>query len=76
MLTDPADRGIIGDGWYLDGGDRDRVDASCVSRSDAAAASGGIVVSSALGADDVTDVLGVVLDGVDTTRSTPGQPRS
>ncbi len=62
IVADPADRGIVGNGWYLDAVDDDttiRADDPARSATKAAA----IVDSEDLGGDEVTDVLGVVLDG-------------
>ena len=62
IVTDPVDRGIVGNGWYLDAVDDDttiRADDPARSATKAAA----IVASDDLGGDEVTDVLGVVLDG-------------
>lgn len=62
IISNPADRGIVGNGWYLDAADDDtmmRLDdpgrAATVARS--------ITTSEELGSDRVTDVLGIVLDG-------------
>jgi hypothetical protein len=64
IITDPADRGIIGNGWYVDAADRDRVvGAAGNDPRHAAAAARTIVTSEDLGSDRITDVLGVVLDG-------------
>lgn len=58
VASDPTDLGLIGDGWYL-GADRDQV---VVERSDPAAATVRML-SRGFGADDVPDILGVVLRG-------------
>ena len=62
ILTDPADRGLIGDGWYLDGVDRDDV-VEIVRPTAAARAARRLMSDGTLGEDDVPDVLGVVLEG-------------
>ncbi len=63
ILTDPVDRGIIGDGWYLDARNDDRVSgAGDVMRRQALRVRT-MVASEDLGADEITDVLGVVLGG-------------
>ena len=62
VLTEAADRGIIGDGWYLDSDDRDPV-ARVADPRRAGVASQTIVTSEGFGGDGLTDVLGVVLDG-------------
>lgn len=71
VLADEADRGIIGNGWYLDASDRDPVTVLGSEASRPAIASRAIVAAEGLGDDDVTDVLGVVLggsiDGIDST---------
>lgn len=62
IVTDPVDRGIVGNGWYLDAVDDDTtIRADDPARS--ATKSAAIVASEDLGGDEVTDVLGVVLDG-------------
>ncbi len=63
IITDPADRGIIGNGWYVDAADRDRVVGAAGDPRHAAATARTIVTSEDLGSDRITDVLGVVLDG-------------
>ncbi|MGZ8614088.1 MAG: hypothetical protein ACXWX4_05335, partial [Actinomycetota bacterium] len=63
VLSAPADRGLIGNGWYLDAGDRDTVIQIGQEPRHAAVVSREIVTSEGVGRDDVTDVLGVVLDG-------------
>ncbi|MGH2539111.1 MAG: hypothetical protein ACRDGK_01160 [Actinomycetota bacterium] len=63
VLTDEADRGIIGNGWYLDASDRDPLSVLGSEASHPAIASRAIVTSEGLGEDDVTDVLGVVIGG-------------
>ena len=63
ILTDPADRGIIGDGWYLDAGSDDRVSGAGDVMRRPALRVRTMVASEDLGADEVTDVLGVVLGG-------------
>jgi hypothetical protein len=63
VLTDPADRGIVGNGWYLDAGDRDTVTELGREQHDSATTSGTIVSADGLGRDEITDVLGIVLDG-------------
>jgi hypothetical protein len=62
IVSNPADRGIVGNGWYLDAADDDtmvRLDdpgrAATVARS--------ITTSEELGSDRETDVLAIVLDG-------------
>jgi hypothetical protein len=62
VIGDPADRGIIGDGWYL-GRDRDAVAMIGSQHRSVAELSRSLVMSEGLGRDDVTDALGVVLDG-------------
>ncbi|MDH5312685.1 MAG: hypothetical protein OEW66_02430 [Actinomycetota bacterium] len=63
ILSDPADRGIIGNGWYLEARDDDRVAiVDDVSRRPSATART-VVRSEGLGTDRVTDMLGVVLRG-------------
>ena len=62
VLTEAADRGIIGDGWYLDSDDRDRVTRVAAPRR-AGAALQTMVTSRGFVDDGFTDVLGVVLDG-------------
>ena len=60
VLSAPTDLGVIGDGWYLDDVDRDRVvRVAAVAAADAVRT----LVAQGFGADDVPDVLGVVLDG-------------
>jgi len=72
ILTDPSDRGIVGDGWYLDGSDHDTVieEDRHIRYARLARA---IVSSERLGRDRETDLLGVVLAGpveqVDATTS-------
>ena len=62
VLTDAADRGVIGDGWYLDREDRDPV--TRVDRAgDAGAAVRTMATSRGFGDDPLTDVLAVVLHG-------------
>jgi hypothetical protein len=63
VLAAPADRGIIGDGWYIDASDHDRVELTGDEPRRAAAVARSIVTSGGFGSDDVTDVLGVVLSG-------------
>jgi hypothetical protein len=63
VLTDGADRGIVGNGWYLDATDRDVVIVPDGGPSHPAIESRSIVSSEGLGDDEVTDVLGVVLHG-------------
>lgn len=72
VLTDPTDRGIVGDGWYLDGTDHDTiVQEERPARGVRLARA--IVGSERLGRDRSTDLLGVVLAGsvdqVDATTS-------
>ncbi|HET9309654.1 MAG TPA: hypothetical protein VFP41_00315 [Actinomycetota bacterium] len=72
VLTDPTDRGIVGDGWYLDGTDHDTiVQEERPARHVRLARA--IVGSERLGRDRETDLLGVVLAGsveqVDSTTS-------
>ena len=57
--TEPSDRGLVGGGWYPD---QDPVD---VIEGDAAAAALAVQthLATGYGADDVTDVLGVALQG-------------
>lgn len=62
IVSDPADRGIVGNGWYIDAADDDTVTrlgeparAATVVRS--------IATSEGLGSDRATDVLGIVLGG-------------
>jgi hypothetical protein len=62
LLTEAADRGIIGDGWYLDSDDRDRV-TRVADPQRAGAALQTMVTSGGFGDDGVTDVLAVVLEG-------------
>jgi hypothetical protein len=62
VLTDATDRGIIGDGWYLDSDDHDRVARAADPRR-AGAALTNMLRSDRFGGDSLTDVLGVVLDG-------------
>ena len=62
VLTEAADRGIIGDGWYLDSDDHDRVER-VTDPSRAGAALHAMVTTDGFGSDRITDVLGVVLDG-------------
>lgn len=62
-LSDPADRGIIGDGWYLDGRDRDTVRETGREPRHAALVSRAIVTSDGFGHDRTPDLLAVVLDG-------------
>lgn len=63
VLTDPSDRGLIGDGWYVDASDHDAIVVNRGSAPRAEAATRSIVSSEELGEDDVTDLLGVVLEG-------------
>ena len=63
VLTDPADRGIVGNGWYLDAGDRDTVTELGREQHHSATTPETIVSADGLGRDDITDVLGIVLDG-------------
>jgi hypothetical protein len=72
ILTEPSDRGIVGDGWYLDGVDHDTVlEADRHARTVRLVRA--IAVSERLGRDRETDLLGVVLAGsveqVDATTS-------
>jgi hypothetical protein len=60
VVTSPADRGIIGDGWYLDARDRDSVIVARPGR--AASRVRALLGSSGLGSDAETDLLGVVLE--------------
>jgi hypothetical protein len=62
VVADPTDRGLIGDGWYLDGVDRDTV-LEAEDPGSAATEAASLVRSERLGADATTDVLGVVLRG-------------
>jgi hypothetical protein len=62
VLTAAADRGIIGDGWYLDSDDHDRV-ARVADPRRAGTAVQNMLSSERFGVDDLTDVLGVALDG-------------
>lgn len=57
--TDEQDRGIVGGGWYPD---QDPVDV-VIGDSAAAPLAVDVHLSTGYGADDVPDVLGVVLDG-------------
>jgi hypothetical protein len=63
VVTDPTDRGIIGNGWYLDGRDRDTVERSGVGARRPERLARRIVASEGMGTDQATDVLGVVLAG-------------
>ncbi len=63
ILTGPADRGIIGDGWYLDAGDDDRVTDTGHDMRRPELAAQMMMASEDLGADEITDVLGIVLEG-------------
>ena len=63
ILTDPADRGIIGDGWYLDAASDDRVTGTGDDMSRPERGVRTMVASEDLGADEITDVLGIVLEG-------------
>ena len=63
ILSDPADRGIIGDGWYLDASDDDRVAGAGDAPTRPALQVRNMVTSQDLGTDGVTDVLGIVLAG-------------
>jgi hypothetical protein len=63
VVTDPTDRGIIGNGWYLDGRDRDIVERSGMGAGRPERLARRIVASEGLGTDQATDVLGVVLAG-------------
>jgi hypothetical protein len=63
VLTDPADRGIIGNGWYLDGVDRDTVAKARRGSGRATVASRAIATTQGFGRDAVPDLLGVVLEG-------------
>ena len=59
VATDARDRGIVGGGWYLG---QDPVDV-VIGDSAAAPLAGDVHLATGYGADDVPDVLGVVLDG-------------
>lgn len=59
VATAPTDRGLIGDGWYVGGTDRDRV---VVAPHDPVAAATELL-ESGYGTDGVPDILGVVLRG-------------
>ncbi len=63
MVTGPTDRGIIGNGWYLDAADDDTVSRVGHDPGRSAAEAEAIVTSGDLGVDGVTDVLGIVLGG-------------
>ena len=63
ILTSPSDRGIIGNGWYLDASNDDRVAWAGDGPRHLALRARRMVTSEDLGADEVTDVLGVVLGG-------------
>lgn len=58
IATDPTDRGLIGDGWYL-GTDRDDVVVAPANPVRAASA----LLDTGYGDDSIPDVLGVVLRG-------------
>ncbi len=58
VATDPTDRGLIGDGWYL-GADRDRMMVASGDPITAVAR----MIDSGYGTDGVPDILGVVLRG-------------
>ena len=59
VATDERDRGIVGGGWYLG---QDPVDV-VIGDSAAAPLAVDVHLATGYGADDVPDVLGVVLDG-------------
>ncbi len=59
IATDERDRGIVGGGWYLG---QDPVDV-VIGDSAAAPLAVDVHLATGYGADDVPDVLGVVLDG-------------
>lgn len=63
ILTDDSDRGIIGNGWYLDAGKDDRVALVGDGSTHQALQARQMMTSQELGADEVTDLLGIVLDG-------------
>jgi len=63
VLADPTDLGIIGDGWYLDAQDDDAVAQAGRDPRRGAALAANMVSSEDLGADAITDLLGVVLQG-------------
>ncbi|HEX7248218.1 MAG TPA: hypothetical protein VF351_08980 [Actinomycetota bacterium] len=63
VVTGPEDRGIIGSGWYLDTPHDDTViEARADGRGQDARAEA-IVARLGLGADGITDMLGVVIGG-------------
>jgi hypothetical protein len=63
IVEDPADRGIIGDGWYLDAARNDTVIETYNVPEGPAGPTRDIAVSLRLGADGITDMLGVVITG-------------
>ncbi|HVF08759.1 MAG TPA: hypothetical protein VNC60_09290 [Actinomycetota bacterium] len=63
IVTGPADRGIIGSGWYLDAPRDDAVVETRAGARGPAARVADITARLHLGSDRVTDVLAVVLSG-------------
>lgn len=59
VATDPSDRGLVGGGWYRD---PDPVDA-ILGDTSAAPIAVRTLLAAGFGADEVPDVLGVVIDG-------------
>lgn len=59
VLTDELDRGIVGDGWYPGGDPVDTV----IRDSAVAPLAAEVHLSTGYGADDVSDLLAVVLEG-------------
>jgi hypothetical protein len=59
VAPDPTDRGLVGGGWYPD---EDPFDVATAD-GEAAALAVGTQLDAGFGADDVPDLLGVVLDG-------------
>jgi hypothetical protein len=63
VLAARTDRGIVGDGWYLEHVDRDPVVVAAGGPREAVEEAEAIVRSRRMGSDGVTDVLAIVLDG-------------
>ena len=63
ILTNDSDRGIIGNGWYLDAGKDDRVAWVGEGSTHSALRTRQMMTSEELGDDEVTDLLGIVLGG-------------
>lgn len=63
IVTAPVDRGLVGDGWYLDAARDDTVVEARATSLDPSSRAGRVAMSMGLGADAITDVLGIVLSG-------------